>query len=46
MTYNILAPSNIDYFFPKHTDDMLNWENRMKLIKKEIDIIKPNICFM
>ena len=32
MTYNILAPSNIDTFFPNHTDEIINWERRMNFI--------------
>ena len=46
MSYNILAPSNLDTFFPKHKKEILDWNNRISLIKKEIDIIKPNVCFM
>ena len=39
MTYNILAPSNISTFFPKHSKEILNQNNRIKLIQKEIGLI-------
>ena len=46
MSYNILAPSNMDHFFPKHSKEILDWNNRKQLIEKEINIINPNVCFL
>lgn len=44
MTYNILAPSNIEKFlFPQHTSKSLNKELRYSLIIQEIKEIKPDI---